>query len=106
MDKYLLYTKYFHGERNCPFDDHDRMCFWSSERRYCYLEHHEKFENEEYIKSMSECAPEIRHITENKNAPLELRAMVAWMIDDISFHSPMTDTSYFSNYAKDIEYPI
>ena len=44
--------------------------------------------------------PEIRHITEDKTLPLEVRAMIAYAIDDLTYHSPMADTSYFEYYGK------
>ena len=101
MDSTLLkYCKYYNGEDECPFKDGINRYFWQEESLFCSLSSTSRFTNEEYIAFMSECAPEIRHITEDKNIPIQTRAIVAFAVDDISSHSPMTDTSYFKEYGK------
>lgn len=99
--EFLKYCKYYKGEKTCPFPLGEKYNFWKSEAQYFFVENKSKFENENYISMMTEAAPEIRHITENKSIPIQARAMVAWIIDDIAYHSPMSDTAYFRNYGKD-----
>lgn len=104
--KYLKYCKYYKGEEFNPYkhykNEKERLlsCFWEAEMRYCLKGNKPYFENEKYISMMSECSPEIRHITDDKTLPIEVRAMAAFFIDDIIYHSPMADTSCFENYGK------
>ena len=105
-NKYLKYCKYYKGEETNPYRYHKNekekllFNFWEAEMRFCIHGNKPYFINEEYISMMSDCSPEIRHITEDKTLPLEVRAMIAFAIDDLTYHSPMADTSYFEHYGK------
>ena len=105
-NKYLKYCKYYKGEETNPYrnykDEKEKLLFnfWEAEMRCCIHSNKSYFINEEYISMMSDCSPEIRHITEDKTLPIEVRGMVAFFIDDIIYHSQMTDTSYFEYYGK------
>ena len=105
-NEYLKYCRYYKGEETNPYrhykTEKERYIahFWEAEMRFCIHGNKPYFINEEYISMMSGCSPEIRHITEDKTLPLEVRAMIAFAIDDLTYHSPMTDTSYFEHYGK------
>ena len=106
VNKHIKYCKYYKGENENPYknlsikEELYRSCFWLAEEQFCRIDNKSRFINEEYISMMSGCSPENRHITEDKTLPLEVRAMIAFAIDDLTYHSPMTDTSYFEHYGK------
>ena len=105
-NKYLKYCKYYKGEEYNPYryykNEKEKLLFnfWEAEMRYCLKGNKSAFENEEYISSISGYYPEIRHVTEDNTLPIEVRAMVAYAIEDLTYHSPMSDTSYFEKYGK------
>ena len=100
------HCRYYKGEETNPYRYHKNekeryiACFWEAEMRCCIHSNKSYFINEEYISMMSDCSPEIRHITKDKTLPIEVRGMIAFAIDDLTYHSPMTDTSYFEHYGK------
>jgi hypothetical protein len=105
-NEYLKYCRYYKGEETNPYiyckTEKERYiaCFWEVEMRFSIHCNMLYSTNEECISMMSDCSPEIIHITEDKTLPLEVRAMIAFAIDDLTYHSPMTDTSYFEYYGK------
>ena len=105
-NKYLKYCRYYKGEKTNPYrnykDEREKLLFnfWEAEMRYCIIGNKPYFENEKYISRITAYYPEIRHITEDKTLPLEVRAMIAFAIDDLTYHAPMTETSFFENYGK------
>lgn len=99
-DTLLKYCKYYKGEEQCPFKDAPTMYFWEAEMRFINISNNTRFVSEEYVKTISDCAPEIKEYVSNKQNPLISRAIVAFAVDDITYHSPMSDTSYFSEYGK------
>ena len=88
-NEYLKYCRYYKGEETNPYRNYktekERYIahFWEAEMRFCIHGNKPYFINEEYISMMSDCSPEIRHITEDKTLPIEVRGMVAFFIDDI-----------------------